>query len=73
VRNAHSLNFRLEKASLIALVVVINGAGMLPRLVILLIMPYNEGHRLSAAGIASAIYYARVPSLRLTSVDVQTD
>jgi len=48
VRGAHSLNFRLEKASLIVLVAVINGAGVLPRLVVLLITPYNEGHRLRA-------------------------
>jgi len=46
VQSAHSLNFRLEKALLIALVAVINGAGVLLRLVVLLITPDNEGHRL---------------------------
>lgn len=48
VQSAHSLNFRLEKALLIALVAVINGAGVLLRLVVLLITPDNEGHRLCA-------------------------
>ena len=46
MQSAHSLNFRLEKALLIALVAVINGVGVLLRLVVLLIAPDNEGHRL---------------------------
>lgn len=46
MQSAHSLNFRLEKALLIALVAVINGAGVLLRLVVLLITSDNEGHRL---------------------------
>jgi len=46
MQSAHSLNFRLEKALLIALVAVINGVGVLLRLVVLLITPDNEGHRL---------------------------
>lgn len=45
MQSAHSLNFRLEKALLIALVAVINGTGVLLRLVVLLITPDNEGHR----------------------------
>lgn len=48
MQSAHSLNFRLEKALLIALVAVINGVGVLLRLVVLLITPDNEGHRLCA-------------------------
>lgn len=46
MRSAHSLNFRPEKALLIALVAVINDAQVLLRLVVLLITPDNEGHRL---------------------------
>lgn len=44
--SAHSLDFRPEKALLIALVAVINDARVLLRLVVLLITPDNEGHRL---------------------------
>lgn len=56
VRSAHSLNFRPEKALLIALVAVINGAGVPFRLVVLLITSDNEGHRLRHETV---IYYAR--------------
>lgn len=67
MRSAHSLNFRPEKALLIALVAVINDAGVPLRLVVLLITPDYEGHRLH---MEAAIYYARDVAIETTDISV---